>query len=63
MAEFGRRLGFAHKALADAQRAGLPTIFFGRCKFVLGSDALAWFGKLAEQQAGNGTGGRTDGSI
>ena len=52
MAEFGRRLGFAHKALADAQRGGLRTILFGRCKFVLGSDALDFFRKLAEQQAG-----------
>ena len=53
MAEFGRRLGFAHKALADAQRAGLRTIFFGRCKFVLGSDAIAFFQRLAEQQKGD----------
>jgi hypothetical protein len=61
MAEFGRRLGFAHKALADAQRAGLRTILFGRCKFILGSDALEWFRRLAEQQANGNGGGRADG--
>ncbi len=55
MREFGRRLDLHNKALADAQRAGLRTILFGRCKFVLGSDALDWFKRLAEQQAaGNG---------
>jgi hypothetical protein len=54
MAEFGRRLGFADKALADAQRAGLRTILFGRCKFVLGSDALDWFRRLGEQQTTGG---------
>ena len=51
--EFGRRLGLASRALADAQRKGLRTILFGRCKFILGADALAWFQRLAEQQ-GNG---------
>ncbi|MFZ1934365.1 MAG: hypothetical protein WCB27_19785 [Thermoguttaceae bacterium] len=56
MAEFGRRLGFADKALSDAQKAGLRTIVVGRCKFILGSDALDWFRRLAEQQAGDGDG-------
>jgi hypothetical protein len=50
--EFGRRLNLASRALCDAQKAGLPTILFGRCKYVLGSDALDWFRGLAERQAG-----------
>jgi hypothetical protein len=52
--EFGRRLNLASRALADAQRQGLHAITFGRVKFVLGSDALAWFRSLAEQQVGRG---------
>lgn len=52
--EFGRRLGLASRALADAQRQGLRTVLFGRCKFVIGSDVVAWFQSLAEQQAGDG---------
>jgi hypothetical protein len=60
LSEFGRRLNLASRALADAQRQGLPTILFGRNKYVLGSDALYWFKRLAEQQAeqdgGNGEG-------
>lgn len=57
MREFGRRLDLADKCLSDAQKAGLRTIRFGRCKFVLGSDALDFFHKLAEQQ-GNSNGGQ-----
>ncbi len=49
--EFGRRLGLASRALCEAQRSGLRTVLFGRCKFVLGSDALEWFGRLAEEQS------------
>jgi hypothetical protein len=48
--EFGRRLNLASRALADAQRQGLRTILFGRCKYVLGCDALAWFQRLADRQ-------------
>jgi hypothetical protein len=55
--EFGRRLGLASRALCDCQRAGLRTILVGRCKYVLGSDALTWFRGLASRQAGNGDGG------
>lgn len=51
--EFGRRLGLARRALADAQRKGLRTVLFGRCKFVLGQDAIAWFRRLAEEQESN----------
>ena len=54
MREFGRRLDLHDKALSDAQKAGLRTICFGRCKFVLGSDALDFFKRLAERQAGGG---------
>ena len=58
MSEFGRRLNLKNQALADAQRAGLRTILFGRCKYVLGSDALDWFRRLADAQAGDtGQGG------
>ena len=48
--EFGRRLGLAQKACCDAQRQGLRTILFGRCKFVLGQDVVTWFRRLAEEQ-------------
>jgi hypothetical protein len=48
--EFGRRMNLANRALADAQRAGLKTVLFGRVKFVLGSDAIDWFKQLGEQQ-------------
>jgi hypothetical protein len=50
MREFGRRLGLGQKACCDAQRQGLRTILFGRCKFVLGEDVIAWFRRLAEEQ-------------
>ena len=52
--EFGRRLGLAKRACCDAQRQGLRTILFGRCKFVLGDDVVAWFRRLAEEQGGKG---------
>ena len=50
--EFGRRMGLASRALADVQRKGLRAVTFGRTKYILGSDALAWFAVLAEQQHG-----------
>lgn len=60
--EFGRRLGLANRALCDAQRAGLRTVLVGRTKFVVGSHALEWFAKLADEQAErvNGNGGPTN---
>jgi hypothetical protein len=58
MAEFGRRLNLKNQALADAQRAGLRTILFGRCKFVLGTDAIEWFRRLGEAQAARAEGGK-----
>ena len=54
MREFGRRLDLHDKCLSDAQKAGLRTVMFGRQKFVLGSDALDFFRRLAERQAGVG---------
>jgi hypothetical protein len=48
--EFGRRLGLGKRALCDCQRDGLRTVLVGRMKFVLGSDAVAWFGRLAENR-------------
>jgi hypothetical protein len=48
--EFGRRLGLAQRACCDAQRQGLRTIIFGRCKFVLGEDVVAWFRRLGEEK-------------
>lgn len=51
MREFGRRLDLHDKALSDAQKAGLRTVLFGRCKFVLGSDAIDFFRGLAADQA------------
>jgi len=57
--EFGRRLNLAARALADAQRQGLPTVLFGRVKFVMGSDALEWFRGLAAR-GGDEAGGRAE---
>jgi hypothetical protein len=45
--EFGRRLGLGKSALCDAQRQGLRAVLFGRVKFIVGSDALDWFRRLA----------------
>jgi hypothetical protein len=47
--EFGRQ-----RACSDAQRRGLRTILFGRTKFVLGQDVIAWFRRLAEEQESTG---------
>ena len=52
--EFGRRLGLAQQACSDAQHRGLRTILFGRTKFVLGQDVIAWFRRLAEEQESKG---------
>lgn len=53
--EFGRRLGLANKALCDAQKAGLKTATVGVRKYVVGSQAVAWFAQQAEQQANSKT--------
>jgi hypothetical protein len=54
--EFGRRLGLGNRALCDAQRQGLRAVLFGRVKFIVGSDALDFFRRLA----GDGNGGATE---
>ena len=48
--QFGRELDLHDKCLSDAQKAGMRTIIFGRQKFVLGSDAIDFFQRLAQQQ-------------
>ena len=44
----------AEHAIRMARVAGLRLVTFGRQKFVLGSDVLDFFKRLAEQQAGRG---------
>ena len=53
MAEFGRRMGLKKRALQSAQKRGLRTALFAGRKYVLGSDALDFFRRLA---SGNGEG-------
>jgi hypothetical protein len=48
-----RRLNWARKSVADAQKAGLRTVLFGRQKFVTGAEVLRFF-KALESQQGNG---------
>ena len=48
--EFRRRLGWGLKSYRHAKRKGLRTIKFARSEFVLGSDILEFFVRLAEQQ-------------
>jgi hypothetical protein len=50
LAELRRRLGWAEHAVRQARLAGLRMVVFGRAKYVLGSDVLAFFARLAEQQ-------------
>jgi len=52
--EAARRLGFGAKTVAKAQRDGLRTIEYGRMKYLLGRDMLAFFEKLAEEQQADG---------
>ncbi|HUT88947.1 MAG TPA: hypothetical protein VMY37_05605 [Thermoguttaceae bacterium] len=52
LAELKRRLGWGEHAVRQARRAGLRLIPFGREKFALGSDVLAFFTRLGEQQPG-----------
>jgi hypothetical protein len=49
LAELKRRLGLGEHAIRQARRAGLRLIAFGRGKFVLGADVLAFFEALAQQ--------------
>ena len=55
LAELRRRLGWGLHYVRQARVAGLRLVTFGREKYCLGEDVLAFFRKLAErQQAGNG---------
>lgn len=42
LAELKRRLSWGDRSVAAAQRAGLRAVGFGRQKFVLGADVIAW---------------------
>ena len=55
--EFRRRLGWGAKSYRAAKRRGLRTVRFARREYVLGADVLAFFGRLAEDQAGDAEGG------
>ncbi len=57
LAELRRRLGWQEHAVRQARAAGLPLITFGRQKFCLGTDVLAFFQRLGERQR---AGGRAD---
>ncbi len=51
-----RRLGWRAHALRQAKLKGFRTILFGRERYVLGRDVLAFFEKLADESP-NGEGG------
>lgn len=44
-----RELGWKEHALRQAKAAGLPFICFGREKYILGSDVLAFFERLKKR--------------
>ena len=50
LAELRRRLRWQDHAVRQARIAGLRLVSFGRAKFVLGSDVLRFFERLAERQ-------------
>ena len=50
--EFCKRVHFGEHALRQARRHGLRTIQFGRMKFILADDAIAFFRRLGEEQGG-----------
>ena len=54
LAELRRRLQWKEHAVRMARVAGLRLVTFGRAKYVLGSDVLKFFERLADQQAGKG---------
>jgi hypothetical protein len=54
--EAARRLGWCAKSRRFAQRDGLRVIRYGRFQYVLGTDLLDFFRRLAEGQAGQGGG-------
>jgi len=49
--EAARRLGWCAKSRRFAIKAGLRVVRFGRHQYVIGADVLAFFQRLAEQQA------------
>jgi hypothetical protein len=50
LAELRRRLGWQEHAVRMARAAGLRLVTFGRAKYCLGEDVLAFFKRLAERQ-------------
>ncbi len=63
MTEFQRRFGLAYKSMREAQQQGLRTITLGRRKYVLGSDVLAFFEKLAAIQDNDNQQYKTPGAV
>ena len=51
LAELRRRLQWKEYSVRMARVAGLRLVTFGRSKYVLGSDVLKFFERLADQQA------------
>jgi len=49
--EVKARLNWRHVALASAKRKGLRVIKFGRQQYCRGTDVLALFDRLADEQA------------
>ena len=47
--ELGSRLHLGQAGLRQLQKAGLRTIEFGRRKYCLGADVLAFFRQLADE--------------
>ncbi len=49
--EFAKRARWRRHSIRQARKLGLRTILFGSRRYVLGSDGLRFFERLAEQQA------------
>ena len=49
--EFQRRFGWREHAVRQARAAGLRMISFGREKYILGADVLAFFRGLSDSQS------------
>lgn len=50
LAELRRRLGWHEHAVRQARVNGLRLVVFGRAKYALGEDVLAFFRRLADRQ-------------
>lgn len=50
LAELRRRLQWQEHSVRQARVNGLRLVVFGRAKYVLGEDVLAFFRRLAERQ-------------